>query len=134
MQVLNCPVGIYLFCDILHSVTNNQVQDVLIHICDFCHGDERMPGIMWFMLHVQSVHYFVEPSLVFVVIQEYTLLAVRIVEKVITVHFLGLIIIFLYKLPDPWVDWDNPIFPGICFQTSCDGSMVQINIINLQYG
>lgn len=133
VKIFNRPVGICIFSDILYGMANNQFQDVLIHICGFCHGDERVPGIVRLMVHVQSFHYFVEPPPVFIIGQECTLLAVFIIEEVIAAHLPCLVIIFLYQFPDPWVDGDNPVLSGIRFQATDDSPAIQINVIYLQY-
>ena len=133
VEVFDPPMGIYFFCDIIHSMANNQFQDIFVYTCSFCQSDERVPGIVRLMRHVQLVHYFVEPSPIFTIGQECTMSAAFIVEKVIAVHFSGSVIVLLYKFPDPWVDGDNSVLPGVCFQAAYNSPVIQINIIYLQY-
>lgn len=55
-HIVNGSVCINLFCYIIHFMTNNQFQNVFIHVSMFTKGDEGVSCVMWFVFHLGLQH------------------------------------------------------------------------------
>ena len=58
---------IYFFGDVIDSMTDNQFKNIFVHVHRFCFCDERVAGIMRFVVKIEAFHYFFPSSSILII-------------------------------------------------------------------
>lgn len=77
MEIFNRSMCINFFSDIANLMTNDQLQDVFVHIGLLCLCNKSMPGIVRLVLKTEPVHHFLETLSVFIIGEVSSLLAIQ---------------------------------------------------------